>query len=103
MDREEIAKSLFGGKCFVCHKKFGKRFTFHHLFYLKREKQWKDFKNRDDYYKYLHPKIIKQPDRFLLLCNICHWRIDKKRGGLKRMKSDKLVRLFVASLLSKND
>jgi hypothetical protein len=101
LDRKEIAYSFYQGRCFVCQKKFGKNFQFHHLEYLKGEKKFDDFKKQDDYWQYVRKQIMKNPKRFLLLCKICHWRIDKKRGGLSRMKKDKVVRLFIATLLTK--
>ena len=98
MDRKEVAIKYYNGKCFVCQKKFGKYFQFHHLRYEKNEKKWNDFVNPEEYWKYLQSKIFEDPTRFRLLCRICHSRIDKKRGGLSRMKKDKIVRLFIVVL-----
>lgn len=98
MDRKEIAVKYYNGKCFVCEKKFGKAFQFHHLWYENNEKKWNDFTNQNDYWEYVHTKIKLNPKRFRLLCKMCHWRIDKKRGGLSRMKKDKVVRLFIVTL-----
>ena len=98
MDRKNLAGLYFDGQCFICQKKFGKRFQFHHLWYEKNEKKWNDFSNADDYWEYVQVKIKENPKRFRLLCRMCHHRIDKPKGGLSRMKKDKVVRLFIVTL-----
>jgi hypothetical protein len=98
MDRKQIAILLYQERCFVCHKKYGKNFQFHHKEYEKGEKKWKDFKNAEEYWQYVSKKIIENPKRFVLLCKKCHWHIDKTRGGLSRMNKDKVVRLFIVTL-----
>jgi len=100
-DRKEIAEEFYDNKCYVCQKKFGKYFQFHHLWYHDDEKIYSDFKRQKDYWKYVVYAIMEEPERFMLLCRTCHSRIDKRRGGIKRMKVDKVVRLFIAVLLSK--
>lgn len=102
LERKEVAIKYFQGRCFICEKKFGKYFQFHHLHYYKDEKVFSDFRQQKDYWKYVSEKIIEEPRRFMLLCRVCHSRIDKRRGGIKRMKTDKVIRLFVAVLLSQN-
>jgi hypothetical protein len=96
--RQEVALKYYNGKCFVCEKKFGKYFQFHHLYYLESEKKFSDFEKPEQYWEYVSKKILDDPQRFLLLCRICHSRIDRKRGGLSRMKKDKVVRLFLATM-----
>lgn len=99
--RRDLAEEFYRNRCYVCQKKFGKYFQFHHLWYNENELIWKDFKNQKEYWNHVCYEIMEQPERFMLLCKTCHSRIDKPRGGLKRMKEAKIVRLFVASLLSK--
>lgn len=96
--RSEIAQKYFFSKCYICERKFGKYFQYHHLWYEPNEKKYSDFPDSNLYWEYVCEKIIENPERFLLLCRICHSRIDRKRGGLSRMKADKVVRLFLATL-----
>jgi hypothetical protein len=96
--KEQVARDLFDGRCFVCQKPYGKGFAFHHKSYDPQRKTHKDFKNSTAYNNYVIPEIINCPDRFRLLCKICHARIDQPRlGYLGHMKKDKLIRLFIAS------
>jgi len=108
----ELGK-LFDSECGVCLKKMRKPmsgFTIHHLEYRPKEKTYKDFAERIDYYKYLKPIIINnltrsgrknptssvKPDhiRFAFLCIACHHSIDGPRG-LKRRKRANVLRLFL--------
>lgn len=95
--RKEFAHAHYDGMCFVCQKKFGKRFQFHHKRYIKGDKKWHEFTNPMDYWKHVEEKMLEDPDRFTLLCHTCHHRVDKQRGGLSRMNKDKLERLFIVS------
>jgi len=96
--KKDIAIKLFSGKCFVCHKAFGKWFAFHHLQYYPGRKTHKDFRNSIEYNKYVLPEVVDNPDRFRLLCKICHARIDQPRlGYLGHLKKDQLIRLFMAA------
>ena len=63
---------LFGSKCFLCEKKFGKNFHFHHIAYRKTEKKHSDFGNWMRYTMYIIPIIEQDPGRFALLCHTCH-------------------------------
>ena len=90
LKRKIAAKSQFDLKCKVCHKKFGKHFTFHHKRYLASDKIYSDFKTTYDYNLYVLPIIDKDPNRFVLLCKGHHTLVEK----LKRFKLDKLERLF---------
>ncbi len=77
-------------RCYVCHKKFGKHFTFHHKRYLASDKIYSDFKTTYDYNLYVLPIIDKDPNRFTLLCKGHHTLVEK----LKRFKPERLERLF---------
>ena len=87
--RKEAAMTL-GGKCAVCEKRFGKNFQFHHLRYITGEPTYRNFKLGIDYNLYILPKIIAEPDRFVLLCRNHHHAVEQ----LKRFKRDKLHRLI---------
>ena len=90
LKRKIAAKKQFDLKCKVCHKKYGKFFTFHHKQYIAGEKIYKDFKTTYDYNLYILPIVDKDPNRFALLCKGHHTLVEK----LKRFKLDKLERLF---------
>lgn len=97
MNKKEIIKKyrryvakLFNSECYVCHKKYGKNFQFHHLTYRDDEKTYRDFKNNNDYQLYILPTIESTPIFFVLLCHKHHYLIEH----LKRFKPDRLERLF---------
>lgn len=69
--REDTAK-LFGNKCKLCLKKFGKNFHFHHIGYRDNEKKHSDFTSQYEYTIYVMPIIQNVPQAFALLCNTCH-------------------------------
>ena len=82
-------------KCYVCHaEKARGGMTFHHLWYLKGEKTYKDFKTPLEYYQYLAPLIRDQPERFLYVCNIHHQAITRlhRFNVIKRNRLIKAVR-----------
>ena len=79
--------------CFVCHASHAKGgMTFHHLYYLKGEKNYSDFKTPLEYYEYLKPLIEHQPERFLYVCNVHHQAITR----LRRWRGANLNRLIKA-------
>jgi len=88
-ERKETAKIL-GGKCYVCHKRWAKGFTFHHLFYRKRDRKYSDFPNSEAYNEYVLNVVRTEPDRFAILC-IKHHRLVEI---LKSMKDEKLENLI---------
>ena len=90
LKRKIASKKQFDLRCKVCHKKFGKNFTFHHKEYISGELIYKNFKTTYDYNLYILPIIDKDPNRFTLLCKGHHILVEK----LKRFKLDKLERLF---------
>jgi hypothetical protein len=98
MAKEELAREQYSGKCFMCHKPYGKGFAFHHKEYDPTRKTHRDFKNTLDYNRYVIPEIISCPNRFRLLCKNCHAKIDQPRFGyLGHMKKDKLIRTFMVA------
>ncbi|MCZ6582672.1 MAG: hypothetical protein O6761_05830 [Thaumarchaeota archaeon] len=88
--KRSVAKELFNSECYVCHKRYGKRFHFHHLRYRDNEKTYNDFSNNDDYQLYILPIIEDRPFDFELLCNKHHYLVEI----LKLFKSERLDRLF---------
>jgi len=89
--KRQVAEQLFFSECYVCHKRYGKRFQFHHLTYRDNEKTYANFKNNnDDYQLYILPIIESRPLDFELLCNKHHYLVEI----LKRFKPERFERLF---------
>jgi len=82
--------ALFNSKCYVCHKKYGKNFHFHHLSYMDNEKTYEDFSNNDDYQLFILPIVEDRALEFELLCHKHHYLVEQ----LKRFRSERLERLF---------
>jgi len=82
--------TLYNSECYICKKKYGKRFSFHHYTYKKDEKTYRDFKNNDNYQEYILPIIQNRPYDFELLCHKHHYIVEK----LKRFKPENLERLI---------
>jgi hypothetical protein len=96
-----LALAYFDNKCFVTNEKFKSRgFVIHHLWYIdhdvRRENYPKGDKGRQSYMKALKGMIEKNPNRFILIKNGIHTRIDHPRNGLSRMKKDNFERLVLA-------
>ncbi len=82
-------------RCYVCHcEKSHSGMTFHHLWYLKGERTYKDFATPLQYYQYLAPLIRDQPERFLYVCNTHHQAITRlhRFSKIKRNRLIKAVR-----------
>lgn len=74
---------LFSSKCYGCHKKFGKGFTYHHKFYYDNGTVYSD----KEYHEKIYDEIKKNPENFLLLCTKCHFIIENwKKFGSKKFK-----------------
>lgn len=97
-EKKRVAEELFEDRCFICRKPYGKGFAFHHEIYDESRKTHSDFPNTIAYNRYVLPEIIASPERFWLLCKICHAKIDQPRFGyLGHMDKDKLARLFLVA------
>ena len=100
-----LAEKYFDNRCWVTHEKFKPRgFVIHHLRYIDNDIERKNFpkgdKGRYEYLKALLPMIEKDPDRFVLIKNGIHTRLDHIRRGLTRMKRENFLRLVLLVLLS---
>jgi len=73
-ERKRRVASLprFKSRCFVCWKKFGKYFVFHHIYYVEGEPYHKAFKDSTNYQLAVLPIIENNPAQFLLLCKVHH-------------------------------
>ncbi len=83
---KEIKKDLaqlFKSRCFVCRKKFGKGFLFHHKKYFEDSAFYGNFKTPLEYHIALRTEILKRKSNFLLLCKNHHHFIEwaKKFGN----------------------
>lgn len=90
------AAELFDSECFVCHKKYGRGFLFHHLKYIFGEHTYRDFEDTVKYNLYIIPIVIKNQYRFLLLCKKCHTTLER----LKQRGRANLLRLLIALWMS---
>jgi len=88
--KRQVATEFFHSECYVCQKRYGKNFHFHHIAYRDGEKTYRDFYNNDDYQLYILPIIEDRSLDFELLCNKHHYLVEI----LKRFKSERLERLF---------
>lgn len=88
--RDVAAMPQFDLKCYVCHKKFGKWFVFHHKRYLTSDKIYSNFKDSYAYNEYVLPVIKSDPNRFTLLCRKHHKMVEI----LKSFKPERLDRLI---------
>lgn len=98
---QQLALRFYDNKCFVTHEKFKTRgFVLHHLWYIendvRRENYPKGEKGRQSYMKALKRMVEQNPDRFILIKNGIHTRIDHPRNGLSRMKRENFTRLVLA-------
>jgi len=75
--------ALGNGKCWICGCITAKRgMTVHHLWYLKNNDIiYKNYPKNDsgtlEYYTELYPKVVKNPKRFMYLCNTHHFTLEK--------------------------
>ena len=89
-------KIEYNNRCYVCHKKFGRGFAFHHLWYLQKDEvHYKDYNSSKKYNEALSKLIINNPRRFLLLCRPHHHYIEWGRN-LTRKNPDKFLRFIDA-------
>ena len=98
---QELAIRFFNNRCFVTLDKFKERgFVIHHLWYIendvRRENYPKGDKGRQLYMSELKGMVSRNPERFILIKNGIHTRIDHPRNGLSRMKKDNFTRLVLA-------
>lgn len=85
--KRHVAKR-FGIWYYVCHRRFGKGFAFHHKLYCTGEKKYSDFMTNYFYQKYILDIIEKRPGDFALLCQNHHRAVEI----LKVMKPDRFER-----------
>ncbi len=90
--KRQVAK-IFASECYVCGKKYGKNFQFHHIRYREDTKTCRDFTTNVAYQSYILPIIHDTPWDFELLCNKHHYLIEQ----LKRFKPERLERLFAVT------
>lgn len=90
----EIANEFFDGQCRVTRTKVRNRgFAIHHIRYLEEgEVERKMYPATPagtiNYYKDLRPLIEEEPDRFALITNGVHRKLDGYRVGICRYKPE---------------
>lgn len=72
LNKEQVAKKYFKNRCYVCRRKYGKYFQFHHLWYIDNDITYHSFNDTKKYNDALMPLIIQNRKRFLLLCRAHH-------------------------------
>ena len=89
---KRIVASLprFKSRCFVCRKKFGKYFVFHHIYYVEGEPYHAAFKDSTNYQLAVLPIIEANPIQFLLLCKAHHHFVE----WAKSIKNEAMWRRF---------
>ena len=97
-EKKTVAAEYYDGKCFVCERKFGKGFTFHHLWYNIGEPTYRDFAYNEDYQIFVLKAVAKMPDQFILLCKKHHVAVER----LKRYKIETFRRLLKAVNMSRD-
>ena len=93
-----LASKYYENRCYVTHRKFKDRgFVLHHLWYIQNDVERKNYpkgeKGRLEYLMALLPLVERDPERFVLITNGIHTRLDHVRRGLTRMKRDNFIRL----------
>ena len=95
-EMRKAAKSRrFHSRCYVCWKKFGKGFHFHHLWYVEGKPLYSDYSSSTDYRIAVNPYIRKSPQQFLLLCTAHHRMVEwlSKMGDVKFRRLTRARRL----------
>ena len=72
-EKKKIAQELYAGVCYVCRRKYGKGFGFHHKEYFYYDLKSDDFVSTIWYHCYLLEIVLNYPGRFWLLCRKCHF------------------------------
>ncbi len=73
IEKKKIAIELYYGVCYICRKKYGKGFLYHHKEYEDEDLKSDDFASTIWYHCYLLELILQQPERFRLFCRNCHF------------------------------
>ena len=101
---ERIAQ-LKGGRCQVTLKPFKKKgFVIHHIREIEDDILRNQFpttpKGKEQYYDALESLVIKDPERFALITNAIHHKLDGVRNGITRLKMDNRIRFCGLALLT---
>lgn len=88
-----LARRFFDNKCFVTHETFkDKGFVIHHIFEIEHDVLRSQFakgeKGRYEYLRSLKSMVEDRPERFALIKNGIHTKLDHKRNGVTRLKME---------------
>jgi hypothetical protein len=103
---EEMAYQFYDGKCRVTREKFKPvGFTLHHIEYIEDDVERKQYPKgplgTEQYYNDLYPLVEDNPDRFALIKNSIHTKLDHVRNGVCRLNMDNRIRFCELALLTK--
>ena len=89
----ELADKFFNGECRVTKQKVKRTgFAIHHIRYLENDVERKFYPSTPqgtiDYYNALEPMIEAEPNRFALITNGVHRKLDGYRVGVCRYKPE---------------
>ena len=92
-----VARTYFDNHCYVTHKKWEPRgFAIHHIEEIENDVLRRNYpkgnKGRDLYLNDLLPLIDDNPDRFALIKNFVHTRLDHVRYGTTRFPMEQRER-----------
>ena len=89
----KLAKQYYNNKCYVCHRKFGKGFALHHMwYYAEYEVRHSDYKDRNHYYRDLEALVHNYPTRFALLCKNHHFLVERM-AAMKPLTWSRLIEI----------
>jgi len=99
----DLAIRFFHNQCEVTLSKFNIRgFVIHHVHEIQNDVLRKQFpkgvKGRDDYLRALKPLVEECPERFALIKNSIHAKLDHVRNGITRMKMEDRQRFCYLAL-----
>lgn len=93
----ELADEFFNGQCEVTLRKVKPTgFAIHHVRYIENDVERKNYPNTYSgtvqYYRDLAPLIEDEPNRFALITNGVHRKLDGYKTGVCRLKYESRVR-----------
>lgn len=99
----DLAIRFFHNQCKVTLEEFQpKGFVIHHVIEIKNDVLSRQFpktpKGKDEYLRALKPLVEECPERFALIKNSIHTKLDHVRNGITRMKMEDRQRFCYLAL-----
>lgn len=103
----DIANDFFDNRCQVTLEKFKpKGFVIHHVKEIEDDVLRRNYpvgpKGTAEYYNDLYPLVEENKDRFALIKNPIHNKLDNKRNGITRLKMPNRIRFCALALLTEH-